>query len=174
MVFRNLGMDCFFLANILLQVFASYGNRNDQNGYSMINCNKLLSVIMENTNGVQRALDADTGKVLYEQMLGNPATVLPTFGADSDGKMKVFRVIGSSGAPSGIVAYGLPDKVPEPQVVTKELIKEVPKEVIKEVPKEVTKTVTVETISPISYAAIGIGVVMIVIGGVLFSRRKKV
>ncbi|MCS4538590.1 MAG: LPXTG cell wall anchor domain-containing protein [Thaumarchaeota archaeon] len=140
----------------------------------MINCNKLLSVIMENTNGVQRALDADTGKVLYEQMLGNPATVLPTFGADSDGKMKVFRVIGSSGAPSGIVAYGLPDKVPEPQVVTKELIKEVPKEVIKEVPKEVTKTVTVETISPISYAAIGIGVVMIVIGGVLFSRRKKV
>ena len=71
------------------------------------------------------------------------------------------------------MVFGLPDKLPEPQVVTKEVIKEVPKEVIKEVPKEVTKTVTVETISPISYAAIGIGVVMVVIGGVLFSRRKK-
>ena len=44
---------------------------------------------------------------------------------------------------------------------------------VKEVTKEVTKTVTVETISPISYAAIGIGVVMVVFGGVLFSRRKK-
>jgi hypothetical protein len=58
--------------------------------------------------------------------------------------------------------------------VTKEVIKEVPKEVIKEVPKEVTKTVTVETINPISYAAIGIGVVFVVVGAVMMSRRKKV
>ena len=43
------------------------------------------------------------------------------------------------------------------------------KEVVKEIPKEVT----VETISPIPYAAIGIGVVLVVISGVLFSRRKK-
>jgi len=45
--------------------------------------------------------------------------------------------------------------------------------VIKEVIKEVPKEVTVETISPISYAAIGIGVVLVVISGVLFSRKKK-
>jgi len=45
--------------------------------------------------------------------------------------------------------------------------------VIKEVPKEVIKTVTVETVSPISYAAIGISVVILVIAGVLFTRRKK-
>ena len=44
------------------------------------------------------------------------------------------------------------------------------KEVIKEVPKEVVKTVIVENISPISYATIGIGVVLVVISGVLFSR----
>ena len=54
----------------------------------------------------------------------------------------------------------------QPQVVTKE--------VLKEVQKEVVKTVTVETINPISSAGIGIGVVLVVISGVLFSRRKKV
>ena len=75
------------------------------------------------------------------------------------------------------MAFGLPDKLPEPQViikeVPKEVIKEVVKEVVKEVPKEVTKTVTVETVSPISYAAIGVSVVILVIAGVLFTRRKK-
>ena len=40
------------------------------------------------------------------------------------------------------------------------------------VPKEVIKTVTVETASPISYAAIGISVVILVIAGVLSTRRK--
>ena len=58
-------------------------------------------------------------------------------------------------------------------MVTKEVVKEVPKEVIKEVPKEVVKTVTVETVSSISYAAIGISVIILVIAGVLFTRRKK-
>ena len=66
-----------------------------------------------------------------------------------------------------------PDELPQPQVVTKEVIKEVPKEVIKEVPKEVTKTVTVETISPVTYAILGVSVILVVIAGVLFSRRKK-
>jgi LPXTG-motif cell wall-anchored protein len=36
-----------------------------------------------------------------------------------------------------------------------------------------TKTVTVEAISPISYAVVGVGVVLIVIAGVMMSRRKK-
>jgi LPXTG-motif cell wall-anchored protein len=53
--------------------------------------------------------------------------------------------------------------------VTKEVVKEVVKEVIKEVPK----TVTVETVSPVSYATIGVGVVLVVIAGILFTRRKK-
>jgi LPXTG-motif cell wall-anchored protein len=122
-------------------------------------------------------------------------------GADADGKMKIFMNIGAGGAigrfgavPGALLAYGLPDKLPEPRVITKEVVKEVPKEVIKEVIKEVpkevikevvkevpkevvrteTKTVTVETISPVSYAVIGIGVVLVVVAGVLFTRRKKV
>ena len=62
------------------------------------------------------------------------------------------------------MVYGLPDKLTPPQVITKE--------VIKEVPKEVTKTVTVETISPISYGIVGLGIAIAVVGIVL-SRRKK-
>ncbi len=126
-------------------------------------------------DGFFRILDADTGKVLYEkQEQGN---VQPSMGATADGKMIILRYIGDGNLPGAIAAYGLPDNVPQPQVITKEIIKEVikevPKEVIKEVPKEVIKTVTVETVSPISYAAIGISVVILVIAGVLFTRRKK-
>ena len=40
-------------------------------------------------------------------------------------------------------------------------------------PKEVTKTVTVETISPVTYAILGVSVILVVIAGVLFSRRQK-
>jgi hypothetical protein len=106
--------------------------------------------------------------------------------------MMVFQLFGGravpgrTSVPGALMAYGLPDKLPEPQVITKEVIKEVPKEVIKEVPKEVikevikevpkevTRTVTVETVGPITYASIGIAVIAIVVAGVVFSRRKKV
>ena len=59
-----------------------------------------------------------------------------------------------------------------------EIIKEVPidriveKEVIKEVPVEVQIVTTEEVISPLSYVAIGLGVVLIVISGVLFARKR--
>jgi glucose dehydrogenase len=122
-------------------------------------------------DGFFRVLDADTGKVLFEKV--EQGNVQPSMGATADGKMIVLRYIGDGNLPGAIVAYGLPDNLPQPQVVTKEVIKEVPKEVIKEVPKEVVKTVTVETVSPISYAAIGISVVILVIAGVIFTRRKK-
>ncbi|MCS4538056.1 MAG: PQQ-binding-like beta-propeller repeat protein [Thaumarchaeota archaeon] len=122
-------------------------------------------------DGFFRILDADTGKVVFEkQEQGN---VQPSIGATADGKLIVLRYIGDGNLPGAIAAYGLPDNVPAPKEVIKEVIKEVPKEVIKEVPKEVIKTVTVETVSPISYAAIGISVVILVIAGVLFTRRKK-
>jgi glucose dehydrogenase len=136
-------------------------------------------------DGIWRFYEADTGKLLSEKFFGIPLNVPNSMGADAKGKMRVM-INGGSGrqggaVPGSIMAYGLPDKLPEPQIVTKEVIKEVikevpkevVKEVIKEVPKEVTKTVTVETVSPISYAAIGIGVVLVVIAGVLFTRRKK-
>ena len=160
-----------------------------------------------------RFFDAENGKLLSEKFLGTALNVPNSMGADANGKMKVLINSGSeriaSQVPGAVMAYGLPDKLPEPQVITKEVIKEVTKEVIKEVPKEVIKevvkevpkevikevtkevikevpkevvkevvkevprTVTVETISPVSYAAIGIGIVLVVIAGVLFTRRKS-
>jgi quinohemoprotein ethanol dehydrogenase len=125
-------------------------------------------------DGFLRGHDADTGKVLFEKAIPSTSAVMPTMGADSDGKMRLFFIIGGAGSwrgpdtPGAIMTYGLPDKLPEPQVITKEVIKEVPKEVIKEVPKEVT----VETISPISYGIVGLGIAIAVVGIVL-SRRKK-
>jgi len=159
------------------------------------------------SDGNLKFIDAETGKLLHEKFFGIPVNVMPTVGATKAGKMLVLvHVGGGGGGPvagvgsrtdGSLIAYGLPDRLPQPQVITKEVIKEVPKEVIKEVvkevpkeivkevikevpkevikevPKEIVKEVTVETISPISYAAIGIGVVLVVISGVLFSRRKK-
>jgi len=150
-------------------------------------------VVVYAADGNLKFLDAETGKLLHEKFFGIPVSVMPTIGADKNGKYKIFVHIGGGGGflsgsgtlAGNLVAFGLPDVLPQPQVITKEVIKEVPKEVvkevikevpkevIKEVPKEVVKEVTVETISPISYAAIGIGVVLVVISGVLFSRRKK-
>jgi len=163
-------------------------------------------VLVYDSSGNLKFLERDTGKLLTEKYFSIPVNVQPTIGATKDGKYRVFLHVGggggsyfANGLPSDgtLVALGLPDSLPQPQVVTKEVIKEVPKEVIKEVPKEVikevikevpkevikevikevpkevVKTVTVETISPISYAAIGIGVVLVVVSGVLFTRRKK-
>ncbi|MCS4537667.1 MAG: PQQ-binding-like beta-propeller repeat protein [Thaumarchaeota archaeon] len=156
-------------------------------------------VIYYDGDGNLKFLDTDNGKVLAEKFYGFPVRMMPTVGASKDGKMKIFLYVGSTASRAAwlpasdgtLVALGLPDQLPQAQVITKEVIKEVPKEVIKEVikevpgkevikevikevpGKEVTSTVTVETISPISYAAIGIGVVLVVISGVLFSRKKK-
>ncbi len=127
-------------------------------------------------NGGIYAIDAETGKPVWQKFLGTPMIIPPTIAADANGKMKLFQVIGGqgipqfgSGTPGAIIGFGLPDKIPEPQVVTKEIVKEV----VKEVPKEVVTQVTVETISPISYAVLGLGVVLIIVGGVLISRRRK-
>ncbi|MBI2126236.1 MAG: PQQ-binding-like beta-propeller repeat protein [Thaumarchaeota archaeon] len=116
------------------------------------------------TDGILRCVDAETGKDLWTKQFGLPILYAPTFGATVDGKIRMFFIFGgggtSAGVPGAIMAFGLPDKLPEPQIVTKEIIKEVPKEVVKEVvkevPKEVVKTVTVETVGPITYAAVGV------------------
>ncbi|MBI4257813.1 MAG: PQQ-binding-like beta-propeller repeat protein, partial [Thaumarchaeota archaeon] len=131
-------------------------------------------------NGNLYALDAQTGKLVSQKRFGVPLPQPPIFGADAKGKMMMFQAFGGgigsvvgANVPGAIMAFGLPDKPIEP--VIKEVVKEVqvPKEVIKEVTKEVTKTVTVETVSPVSYAIIGVGVVLVVIAGVMMSRRKK-
>ncbi|MBI4257357.1 MAG: PQQ-binding-like beta-propeller repeat protein [Thaumarchaeota archaeon] len=134
-------------------------------------------------------VDAETGKELGRKNIGSALTSQVTIAADADQKMKVFAIFGgaqhsvhgtrgvggSPMVPGAILAYGLTDKLPEPQVITKEVIKEVqvPKEVIKEVPKEITKTVTVETISPVSYAAVGLGIVIAIVGIVMANRARR-
>ncbi|MCS4538403.1 MAG: PQQ-binding-like beta-propeller repeat protein [Thaumarchaeota archaeon] len=142
-------------------------------------------------DGNLRFIDAESGKLLTERLFGIPVNTMPTVGADKNGKMKIFLHVGGGGglvlgpapalpADGTLIALGLPDKIPQPEEVVREVIKEVPKEVLREVLKEVPKEVIqevatpVEVISPISYAVVGIGVVLIVVAGLLFSRRKKV
>ena len=114
---------------------------------------------------------------------------------------RAIRGMGSS-QPGAIMAYGLRDgwqdvaveireverivevevieeveveKIVEVQVPGEERVVEV--EVIKEVEvpvvEEVEVVTTEEVISPISYVVIGLGVVLAVVGGVLFSRSSK-
>ncbi len=122
-------------------------------------------------------LDAETGKPLFTRYFGTGLDVMPTMGATASGKMRVFQLFGGRSLagqsipgrpsiPGALVALGLPDKISQPQVVPKEVVKE--KEVIKEVPK----IVTVETVGPITYAAVGVAVVALVIAGVAMTRRK--
>ena len=64
------------------------------------------------------------------------------------------------------------EKIVEKEVEVEVVVeKEVPVEVIKEVETEVT--VTEEVISPISYVAIGLGVVLVVVAGVIYSRSTS-
>jgi hypothetical protein len=158
-------------------------------------------------DGWARGLDADTGELLYEHNTGSQAVIQPTIGADDDGNMKIFRVIGGrairgmgSSQPGAVMAYGLRDgwqdvaveireveRVVEVEVIEEvEVIREVEvpgaeriveveveKVVEVEVEKEVEVVTTEEVISPISYVVIGLGVVLAVVGGVLFSRSNK-
>ena len=59
------------------------------------------------------------------------------------------------------------------KIVEVEKVVEVEKEVVKEVEVEKEVIVTEEVVSPVSYIAIGLGVVLIVISGVLYQRGKS-
>jgi len=162
------------------------------------------------SDGNMYMMDATTGEILDVKLFGVPISVLPTIGADSDGNYKVLIYIGGGGGflfasnslPGALAAYGLPEELPEIEVVVQqqeivrevenqvivevervvenEVIKEVevervveiPNEVVKEVEVEVEVVTTEEVISPISYVAIGLGVVLVVVSGVLYTRSK--
>ncbi len=163
-------------------------------------------------------VNSETGELLAKKFFGIPVSVAPTIGMDSNGDHKIFLHIGGGGGflfasnqlPGNLAAFGLPDVLPEPEIV--EVIREVPgpervvevpgperivevevpgaerivevevpgPEVVVEVqvpgPERIVEVpgpeVQVQTISPISYVAIGLGVVLIVISGVLFTRRR--
>ena len=145
-------------------------------------------VFFSGVDGVSRALHAETGEVLHEFNIGQGSVVQPSIGADKDGNVMLFRTVGGANwfgfgnigvesvTPGAIFAFGLPDVIPEPlqaEIIEVERIVEV--EVVKEVEviKEVEVTVTEEVISPISYVAIGLGVILVVVSGVLYSRTRN-
>ena len=118
-----------------------------------------------------RALDIKTGEVIFDQVM-EPAVNQATIGATKDGQMIVLRTTGGSrtnGAllqavgntsPGGVIAYALPTQA---MVEIVERVVEVEKIV----------EVEVETISPISYVLIGLGVILVVVSGVLYQRSKS-
>ena len=135
-------------------------------------------------DGHFRALDIKTGEVVFDKVM-EPAVNQATIGATSDGKMIVLRTTGGSRtsgvllqgvgntAPGGVIAYGLPDQaMVEVREVEKVVEVEVEKVVEVERIVEVETEVEVETISPISYVAIGLGVILVVVSGILFSRSR--
>jgi len=65
------------------------------------------------------------------------------------------------------------EKIVEVQVPGEERVVEVEVEKIVEVEKEVEIVTTEQVISPISYVAIGLGVVLVVVSGVLYQRSKN-
>ena len=104
----------------------------------------------------------------------------------------------STALPGSLAAFGNPDQLPEgpitiieeveviverevevERIVEREVIneiiveKEVPVEVERIVEVETEVTVTEEVISPISYVAIGLGVILVVVAGVIYSRSTS-
>jgi len=145
-------------------------------------------------DGKLRSVDARTGEILKIFNLGTALDVMPTIGADANGEMRLLQSYGGRSltanglrnrVPGALNAFGLPDQIPLPVVqeivvekvveVEVEKIVEVEVEKIVEVEVEVEKEVIVteEIVSPVSYIAIGLGVVLIVISGVLYQRSKS-
>ncbi len=130
-------------------------------------------VFLSTINGAMYAIDAENGKLVWQKFLGTPMIIPPTIAASPNGKMMLYQIIGGqgipqfgSGTPGAIMAFGLPDKMPEVKEITKEVIKEVTKEVIKEVPREQIGTIT--------FIAIGIAIVSVVSAGVVIARRRRI
>ena len=124
-------------------------------------------------DGKLRAVDAGNGELLHTFNLGSALDTQPSIGQDSNGKTLLLQSFGGRGltsqnpplrgsVPGAIMAFGLPDELPEG--VSREV--EI-REVI------ITEEVEVETISPISYIAIGLGVILVVVSGVLFTRSRQ-
>lgn len=149
-------------------------------------------VYAPSADGYLYLLDAESGKLLDKKFLGVALATQPTIGKTVGGKSRLIQTngLGFTGArlgalqaggaiPGAVMVFGLPDKIPEPAEVVREALKEVPKEQLKEVLKDIPKEALselappAETISPISYGIVGIGIVLVVIAGVLFARRKR-
>lgn len=144
-------------------------------------------------DGIFRALDAETGEVLFEKSTGTQVVNQATVGADADGRMLILRTIGgarTNGAlmqnvgdtsPGAVMAFGLPDNYEEQLAAEEAERAELQQEIDAEraaleeerIEFEATRQAAAGVISPISYVVIGVGVVLVVIAGVLFARRRS-
>ncbi len=121
-------------------------------------------------DGIQRALNADNGNIMYEQSLGSSTLIQPTMGADSDGRMKFFRIVGGhayfqniinqqgfgSNTPGAIMAYGLPDNL---QI-----------EPYEDIPESISP---IESLGQFAYPGIGITIAALLIASILMRKSKK-
>ena len=142
-------------------------------------------------DGNLHMFDTETGERLGKKFFGVAVSVAPTIGTDNKGAHRIIQHVGGGGgflfsshASQGtLLALGLKDDIPVTQAEIIEVVREVPIEVeriveverVVEVPVEVEviQEVEVETISPISYVAIGLGVILVVIAGVLYQRASS-
>lgn len=128
--------------------------------------------------------DSESGEILDKRYLGTSLVVLPTIGKTKEGESRLFVITGGrSGSliggitpvniPGALLSFGLPD-LQKPEIVIQEVVREVEirVEVVREVEVIREVEVPVSEISPLSYAIAGIGLVMIILAFVTFSRRR--
>ena len=119
------------------------------------------------TDGVIRALDEENGKLLWERSQGRQCPVQPSFGADKDGNIKIFSLIGSGGVlgrtepiPGALLAYGLSGNTETNEEKNVEVIVE-------------TEVITEEIISPVSYLILGFSLILIITSLLIFRKSRS-
>ena len=119
------------------------------------------------TDGVIRALDEENGKLLWERSQGHQCPVQPSFGADKDGNIKIFSLIGSGGVlgrtepiPGALLAYGLSGNTETNEEKNVEVIVE-------------TEVITEEIISPVSYLILGFSLILIITSLLIFRKSRS-
>lgn len=147
-------------------------------------------VVYQNDHmGYLNLVDATNGQLIERKHVGQPLTSQPTMGADLNGDMKVFTVFGGAkhgvhgergvgniagpgggaNVPGAIVAWGLPDELP----VTQEELQAAEDRADQAEMRAQQAEAEAGAISPISYVAIGVSVVLVVVAGILFSRKRN-
>ena len=119
------------------------------------------------TDGMIRALDEENGRLLWERSQGHQCPVQPSFGADKDGNIKIFSLIGSGGIlgrsepiPGALLAYGLSGNMETNEEKNVEVTVE-------------TEVITEEIISPVSYLILGFSLILIITSLLIFRKSRS-
>lgn len=134
-------------------------------------------------DAILRCWDTETGEQYWEKSFGTGAAIMwpPTFGANPDGDIWMYQIYGGSNfggtVPGAMMAFGLPDELPEAadaeiRAEEAENRAEEAEARAAELESRIDQLNESPPINPISYVAIGIGVVLVVVAGILFSRKR--